>query len=309
MAGLALAAWFAWDQLTGPSCNDEYCATDLGVGAPEGFAFVSDAYAFEGTPPEVPEGGSIEIEIPLSQDVAPGADVQFYRFIADSSAWEVIGPAIVDTENGTASGSFSSVPETIVLMQRNSPAGRIMGYLDPGDALHPSAAEHLTVLHTRDFQPAADGTIAGQLSPLPQGTDADQAPVIAAGEDVEGTLPALDAILAESSSRTNHVQQIVDLVTSEDLEGINLAYMDLRADQRVSYGLLVEELARALEEPDVTLSLTLPPPIVTSERVDTGAVRLGRSSGPRRTTSTWRPSGTSERTDRTCRRSLSTFAS
>lgn len=278
---LALGAWFVIGRACASACKDLYCATSLGVGAPEGFAFASDAYRFNGQGEELGEGQTATIEIQLTQDASTASNLSFYRFIEDVSAWEQVGPATLSEDGKRVSGDFQSLPETLVVMQRLAASGQVLAYVRPGEQLHPDAAATATHVLTRDFSPVGDGTLQGTLSQPPLQTGQMHMPVLSAGVEVEGSLANLDAILASSSNRSTHVRRIVESVTTLNLEGITIDYRNLRADQRISFALFVEELGGELRGLGKSLHVVAPAPIRTPERVDEGAydwAAIGRAA-------------------------------
>jgi len=271
LIALAGGAWFVIGAMCGSTCDDGYCATSLDVDPPDGFRYASDIYEYRGTPPDIPVGGTIEVDIELEGELSNPGSLNFYRFIAQSSAWELVTSATVDASGQRATGSFSGLPETLVLMERVEAEQAVVAYLRPGERLHPEAANRVTTVLMRGLRPAGDGAITGEA---PRGDIAPAAafyPVLEAGLDIDGTLASVDAILASPASRTAHVSRIVEYVLGQQLDGIHIAYMDLRADQKLSFGLFIEELGFQLEKEGKALSLTMPAPVSTPERVDTGA--------------------------------------
>jgi hypothetical protein len=269
---LALIAggWFLLSRILGGGCDDPYCAISLDVDPPEGFAFASDVYEFRGEAPELPDGGSVEVEIPLT-DPGNGTGLSFYRYLPDASAWELVAPAALDEEGTRAIGTFPELPATIVVMRRISPAGHVAVFIDAGQQLHTQAAERATIIHTRDFTPGGDGSVNGQLTPVSLGPGQEHYPVISAGQGIDNTIANVDAILATSTSRTSHVSRIVALATTLELDGVGISFMDLREDQRTSFGLFIEELATELRRAGKGLAVVVPAPTRTTERIEPGA--------------------------------------
>ena len=278
---LALGSWFVLGRACSASCDDLYCAASLGVGAPDGFVFASDVYRFTGDNDELSDGQTATIAIELSERATTSANLSFYRFIEDISAWEQVGPASLSEDGTRVSGDFQSLPETLVVMRRLAASGQVLAYLNPGQQLHPDAAATATTILTRDFIPVGDGTLQGTLSQPPLQPGQVHLPVLSAAADVEGSLANLDAILSSSSNRSTHVRRIVESVTTFDLQGISIDYRDLRADQRISFALFVEELGIELRAQGKTLHVIAPAPIRTTERVDEGAydwAAIGRAA-------------------------------
>ena len=270
VVAMLAGGWFAVTQFFGGGCDEGYCATSLDVDPPQGFAFASDVYEYRGDAPRIPEGSSIEIDIPIAEGSEASTGLSFYRFLPDEGAWDHITTAEFDETGERAIGVFEEVPATIVLMQRDTPAGHAAAFLNPGDTLHPQARDDLTMVHTRDLTPTGGGGVSGEVSNVELRADQEHFPVLMANEEIEGAIANLDAILESSSSRTSHVQQIVEFVSDAGVDGVNLAFVDLRDDQRTSYALLVEELGTELDRAGLRLAVTLPPPERTQEGIDPG---------------------------------------
>lgn len=67
----------------------------------------------------------------------------------------------------------------------------------------------------------------------------------------------LASIIAESKRRTAHVEELVDLVTNRNYDGLHLNYENLGASDRDNFTALVRELADALHQHGKMLSLSL----------------------------------------------------
>lgn len=270
LLAIVVGAVLVFARACSSECNDEYCKTSLDVGPPQGFVFASDVYEFRGTPPELPDGSSIEVVVPLGPNYEPGNSVSFYRFLPQESSWDLVAEARLDEDGEHAIAAFDELPPTVVVMQRSTPAGHASAFLAPGDELHPAAQNRVTMVHTRDLSPAGDGALNGELSTPDLGPDQDHYVVISAGSRIEGSMANVHAVLDSSASRTRHVEQIADFVTNNDLDGVTIAYSELREDQRTSFGLFIEELGVELERAEKGLAVVLPPPTNSAEGVQPG---------------------------------------
>jgi spore germination protein YaaH len=95
--------------------------------------------------------------------------------------------------------------------------------------------------------------------------------VLSASLSDTGTLANLDAILQDSGRRSRHVQQVVSFVEQNNAGGVAVAYEDLPSDQRISFGLFVQELADALHTRGKSLLVELPAPQRVPDGIDEGA--------------------------------------
>lgn len=265
---------FAWRWVTGSGCSEHYCPVSLDSPVPDGYVLASDVYEFRGEPIEIPPGAGVDITVELRDRVTEANTLNFFQLRPESATWEPLGVALLAADGRHATGRFTNTPPVIAVLQRLSAAGSVIAYLAPGQALHPEAADLVTVIHTMDYRPGADGGIEGTASASPV-AGAEHLPSIVASNADTGTLANVDSILLDSAARSNHVRQIATVVLRDGLAGIDITYLDLRADQRDSFALFIEELAIALHTDGRKLSVTLPPPTVNGEEVVEGAYDWG----------------------------------
>lgn len=266
----------------GESCTDAYCASSRAIQAPDGYELVSRVFQYNQKKGTITPGTDIRIQIPLAAATQDNANLGFYRYVEDSKAWEPIAAAVLDPQGKQVAGVLKEAPPLIAVMRRMSPVGRVIAYIDHNAQLHPEAAARATIVHTLDFRPASDGALLGDLSAIKLDPRIQHIPVVSASVADKGNI-LVDAILSDPRSRSNHVQQIVKKVNDTKVPGIDIAYLDLRADQRASFSLFVAELGDQLRKQGKTLSLTLPAPIKVpaQERIDEGAYdwsELGKSA-------------------------------
>ncbi|HEY4668459.1 MAG TPA: glycosyl hydrolase family 18 protein [Tepidiformaceae bacterium] len=280
--GVVVLGWFLLTRmLGGDSCTTSYCPSGKGSDAPEGYTFVSKVYEFNAEQTAVPPGTEARVSLPLLDATTDGRNLAFYRFVETTGAWEPLGPALLDAGGETVSATLPEPPPVIAVMRRLLPAGHVVAYLPHNGTLHPEAQGRITVLHSFDFTPSSDGTIAGELTPVAASGDFAFYPVISAGASQRGSIPIVSNILADGQNRSRHVQEIVRLVAERQLGGIDIAYLDLAPDQRTSFSLFVSELGQALRANGKVLTLTLPPPMKVQDRIDEGAYdwqELGKSA-------------------------------
>ena len=255
-------------------CGEAYCEAAAGeVAVPDGFEALSGVFARNPDADPVPDGFELRITIPLDAP-APGVrGLRFFQHEGAGGGWEPAASAVLDEAGARASGVFADPPPYLAVLRRVGGGRQLAVTAPPGSALHATAARLATIAHTLDFTPAADGSLIGSRSVRPVGLNAGAAhyPVVSASAAIEGTVANVDAILATDVARTNHVRRIVERATADRLDGVAIAYLDLRADQRTSFTLFALELAEELHAEGKTLALTLPAPVVGAERIDEGA--------------------------------------
>src|SRR5512139_521862 len=169
--GVLVLASFAIGRVCSSSdCTEYYCPSDRSIEAPEGYEFVSRIFAYNVEKPEDTSGKDLLIAVELKKQVPEGAALSFYRYVDETKNWEPIAPAVLDAQGKVVSATFAGRPSLMAVMRRNSPGGHVIAYLPHNAALHGEAAGHVSIVHTLDFKPAADGNITGDLSTIkPEG--------------------------------------------------------------------------------------------------------------------------------------------
>ncbi len=255
-------------------CDEAYCETVAGaVAVPDGFEALSAVFERNPDADPLPDGFELRITIPLAAPAPDARGLRFFRHEGAGGGWEAAAGAALDEAGARASGVFADPPPYLAVLRRLGGARQLAVTLPQGATLHAAAARLATIAHTLDFTPAADGALDGARSARPAGLNAEAAhyPTISASAAIDGTVANVDAILATDVARTNHVRRIVERVLADRLDGIAIAYHDLRANQRTSFTLFALELAEELHAEGKTLTLTLPAPVVGAGRIDEGA--------------------------------------
>lgn len=287
VAVVIIAVFLVFRACSGSSCSDAYCATSRGLPPPDGHERLTSVFERNPDRTLVP-GQAVDITLPLRERTDDRRNLMLYAYREATQTWEPIAPALLDDAGTdvTATLDGNTRPDLVAVLRRVSAAGHVVAYVNHNQRLHPSAAERVTIVHTRDFRPDAAGGVIGDLSDpatvgIPPGRTVAHYPVISASASEQGMIPILSGILASAAARSNHVQQIVSLVTARNLAGIDIAYFDLPATERTSFALFIAELGAAMKAQGKVLSVTLPAPIRTGERIDEGAydwAEIGRSA-------------------------------
>ncbi len=282
LLGLAVLAFFAYSRVCGGGgCDTDYCASGQKFSAPEGYELVSKVFELNAKKAAAPDNSNALVQLPLKSATTDQRNLSFYQYVASTSSWETLAPAILDPQGKMASATLQETPAIIAVMRRLLPSGHVAAYLPHNAPLHRDAVGRVTLVHTFDFAPAADGTITGELSGITSDGSFAFYPVISVKAGDKGAIPTVVSILGDAATRSNHVLQIVNLVNEKKLGGINIAYMDLPADQRTAFALFISELGQRLHSQNKLLTLTIPSPIVVQGRVDEGAydwAELGKAA-------------------------------
>jgi spore germination protein YaaH len=266
-----LVFWLAGRMCNTTTCTDYYCPSDRNIAAEDGYEFVSRIFEYNQKKGAVDGNTNLAITAKLTKSVADGQSLTFFRYVDETKNWEPITPAILEPQGKVVTATFTSTPAIMAVMHRTSPGGNTVAYLAHNAPLHKSAVGHVSIIHTIDFKPAADGTVTGELSSIKQDGTFELYPVISANNATKGDVAIVENILATGESRSNHVNQIVNKVNETNVKGVDIAYMDLTVTSRTSFTLFIGELYERLHAQNKQLTLTLPSPIKAQNRIDEGA--------------------------------------
>ncbi len=263
--------WLAGRMCNSSSCSDYYCPSDRNIAALDGYEFASRIFVYNKDKGAISGNTNLGITVKLSKPVSDGQSLTFFGYVDESHTWEPITPAVLEPQGKVVTATFTSPPAIMAVMRRTAPGGNTVAYLLHNAPLAKGAAGHVTIVHTLDFKPLADGTLDGDLSTLRTDGSFELYPVISANNRNRGDVAIVENILSNADSRSNHVNKIVEKVTELNLKGIDIAYMDLPVTSRTSFTLFVGELYDKLHAQSKQLTLTLPSPIKAQNRIDEGA--------------------------------------
>lgn len=296
--GVVALGYFAFTRIWGGNgCGDDYyCVSGNDIPPPDGYERVSDIYEYNAKKAAVAPGTDVGIQVALKKPTVDARNLSFYRYLPQTKTWEPIAPAVLDPQGRQVSATLHDTPQVMAVLRRLSAAGHVVAYLAHNATLHKEAVGRITILHTLDFTPAADGTIQGDLTSVKVDPSFAFYPVISANAGMKGSIQVVSGLLSNAQTRSAHVQQIAKKVADNQLAGIDIAYLDLPATERTSFTLFVAELAQVLHNQNRLLTLSLPPPIKVQDRIDEGAydwAELGKAAdvlqiAPYRDQSTYR---------------------
>ena len=281
--GVLALTWLVFTRACGSAdCTKTYCESGKSVAPPEGYELVTKLFEYsEKAGAKADPNFDIRVLLPLTTPTNDSSNLSFYRYMEETKNWEPITAAVLDSQGKQVSATLTEAPKLMAVLRRNTPGGQLVAYLGHNNTLHPDAANKVTLVHTIDFAPAADGSLAGEPSTVKPGTSYDWYPTVTANASTKGAVAIVDGILVNAQSRSNHVQQITKKATDLNLKGIDIAYLDLTVNQRNSFSLFVSELAASLHAQNRRLTLTLPTPLKVADRIDEGAydyAELGRAA-------------------------------
>ena len=284
LAALALVAvgYFLFTKaFGGGGCEEEYCASGRNIAPPDGFELVSKIYGFRLDAEALAPGSDAQVYLPLTRATTDNRNLTFFRYVEESRAWEPVTAAVLEPQGDKVSGVFHDMPALIAVLRRTGSQWTIAAYLEHNAPLHREAAGNVTIVHTLDFRPQSDGTLQGELSTTKFDPGVAVYPVISANAADKASVPIVTGILASPTTRSGHVQRIAAMANEKKLEGIDIAYLDLPGSERTNFTLFIAELGQALHAQSKKLTLTLPPPLKSQDRIDEGAydwAQLGQAA-------------------------------
>lgn len=268
---LALLFIGPWSILNPSDDGDETlfnCPTiDDPPAPPENLEIASDFKDFsdESCNRMIPEGVA-KISMPVEQGRA-GRGLLFYTYRDDS--WQRLTSAELTADGKYAEAVVDQVPANGVIMRRAADTFQVMGTAPQGQALHPEAQRIATVVGAFDFVPAPDGTINGNVTNLQRSDSALLAPVVVAADG--DAAQAVNAFIGQADRRSAHANAIGQLIQTNRLDGIELAYTDVDPARRNDFTDLVRQTAEAVRRNGGVLVLSLPLPTREGNAWQTGA--------------------------------------
>ena len=206
------------------------------------------------------------LTIPLEVRPADGRNLALYTY--EDGQWKRLGPATLTNDGSAAQGEVSPVPRNVAVLRRTTLAVQVAGSLPPDTEMDPEAAHTLSVLHTLDFVPAADGILLGTGRPRPQDSSLRVLPTVRALGPPDSE--AVDTILASPELIQAHINDIVRVVREGAYDGIHIDYRAVSPARGAEFTQFVVGLADALHSDGRSLSLTLPLPTQQPAGWDTG---------------------------------------
>lgn len=266
-----IAFWLVGRMCNSTSCDEYYCPSDRNIASLDGYEFASRIFQYNSKKGAVSGDTNLSIQVELSKPAGDGQSLTFFRYVEETKNWEPITPAVLEPQGKVVTATFTSTPSIMAVMRRTAPGGNSVAYLAHNAPLNKSAVGHVSIVHTIDFKPLADGSVDGELSTLKSDGTFEIYPVISANNRTKGDVAIVENILSNGDSRSNHVNQIVQKVNQANVKGIDIAYMDLPLTARTSFTLFIGELYDKLHAQNKQLTLTLPAPIKAQNRIDEGA--------------------------------------
>jgi len=261
---------------TDVGCGITATRADQVPSLPEGLVALSPLYELN-VPSGAEEQGCRLTSISLDAPTQDSSNLAFYTH--RDGTWVRLSAATLADDGAAAEAELEEIPDNLVVLRLAAATYLALGSLPSGSSIDPVAEGLLSVVSPVDYVPTSDGSIVGTATSLATDEGFDMYPTIAALEGDAAS--AANAILDDSSLTTSHIEGIVSLAESGDLQGIDIDYRQV--DTRVSseFSQFIADLAQELHKTGRKLSITLPMPSVRDGNVDTGAYdweRLGKAA-------------------------------
>lgn len=196
----------------------------------------------------------VEILLPLKEQTTDATGLGFYTFM--SGRWQRLSDVQLEQDGAVAGSDFDAVPDNLAVLRVVSQAYIAAGSIPSGSTLHADA--DVRIVSPRDFAPAADGSITGNPTPLQLDSSIEITPtIVGSGADANDVV---ETIIASEDLQTQHIDEIVTLVTDRGYAGIDLEYAQLDSSLDEEFTVFITALADRLHTAGAKLSLTLPPP-------------------------------------------------
>lgn len=267
---LLLFALFVWPfSLLGGGGNGNG-GTIGGVGdgltpnLPDGYEALSIHFDDLADPSDAP--GPYALTMPLLQQVSDGRNIGLYTF--ENNRWVRVASATLVSNGNAATGEVDKMPTNLAVLRALSSVVQITGWLAPGANPDPDALSVITTLNPVDFAPAPNGGLTGTGRNL-AGAGGNVVPTVRATTPEDNA--AVEAILASSALRDEHITALVQLSLQNGNAGIDIDYSRVTPARRADFTAFITVLAADLHRANRTLTVTLPAPTRSGVSWDTGA--------------------------------------
>ncbi len=211
--------------------------------------------------------GPYALTVSLLQPVTDGRNLGLYTY-ADGK-WQRLATATL-VQNGTAaSGQVDEIPANVAVLRLTASAVQISGWLPAGAQPDTNALAVLSTINPVDYTPAADGSVAGNPTTLPQGASGNVVPTVRSSTPDQDT--AVNNILASPDLRDAHITALVQLALKPGNAGVEIDYARVNPARKADFTSFISSLADQLHQANRTLSVRLPTPVRNGVTWDTGA--------------------------------------
>jgi len=263
-------------RLTEVGCDITAGRADQVPDLPEGLVALSPLYELD-VPAGAEEQGCRLTTISLDTPTQDPSNLAFYTY--RDGTWVRLAAAILADDGAAADAELEEIPDNLVVLRLAAATYLALGSLPSGSSVNPAVEGLLSIVSPVDYVPTSDGSIVGTATSLATDEGFDIHPTIVALED--DAARAVNTILGDSSLTSSHIEAIVSLSESGDIQGIGIDYRQVDALVSSEFSQFIADLAQELHKTGRKLSITLPLPTVRDGSIDTGAYdweRLGNAA-------------------------------
>ncbi len=169
-------------------------------------------------------------------------------------------PSVIDTTLGQIVSAEGTLPQAVALMSASAAtAPSVAAEVLPAQTLPVELLPHLTEVSVGTLTLNQDGSLLGEPTAVPTGAYTQLLRVTNTGAIVDQA--SLTALLSDPNLQTNHINELVNRVSSGGFVGLNLDYQGATTGQRQLFSTFVNNLATALHGQGLTLAVTLATPV------------------------------------------------
>ena len=241
--------------------QSEFLAEQTAAAAPDQVTLVSDVFtvAYEGA---VPSG---QVALPIPSGAGSYETLDLYGW--DGSNWFFISSQI-DPNSQQIVSAEGELPQALAMAQVAAPAAVSVGAeVLAGESFPTPVLPLLTEASVGKLTLNSDGTVAGEVAPLPDGEFEQWLRTTNVGPITDQA--ALADLLGDATVQQNHINSLADKAAG-GFSGINLDYQGVQQSQAQAFTMFAGTLADVLHEQDQKLLVTLGTPSVSGDNWDTG---------------------------------------
>ncbi len=218
--------------------------------------------------------GPFVLTVKLLQPVTDGRNLGLYTY--KDNQWTRIAAGTLSENGVEVKAQVATIPDNVAVLRRTTSAAEVSGWLPAGAQPDANALSVLTTINPLGVTPAADGSLAGTQTDVPD-VQGNVIPTVRATSPEE--IDAVNTILTSPNLQDAHVQALVQLALQPGNAGVDLDYRNVAPARKADFTQFVTSLAQQLHQSDRSLTLTLPMPVQTGVSWDTGAYDWAALSG------------------------------
>jgi hypothetical protein len=235
---------------------------------PESLTLVSPVYRLQRRPGDS-EPMTLRISIPAGVE---RARLDLYGYDARQQRWSYL-PAHPDGQSTALVAEVESLPDAVALFRSALLVPVLGAVIEPGQTPTPEIVAAANVIHPAGLKPITSGALQGSLpAGIAFGQGYAVVPVIRNFDRVDAVdSQTIGSLLRTAAFREDHIRRLMEFVTSAPYQGLAIDYRELSPDLRREYAQFITALGASLRRAGFTLTVAVPFPAISGERIDTGA--------------------------------------